>query len=67
MMPIEKAIQIRGNTKTAFRRIERSYEFLGRRFTISFVRIDPSIEHAVRTETGDKEFSGTLLIDKDET
>lgn len=63
----EKTIEIRGSTQAAFRQITRTYTFLGEEFTLSLVRVDPSIEHAVRVERGDKDFSGTLLIDKDES
>ena len=66
-MATEKTVEIRGSSKAAFRRIERTYEFLGDEFTFQFVRVDPSIEHAVRVEQGEKDFSGTLLIDQDES
>lgn len=64
-MATEKTIQIRGSAKAAFRRVERTYTFFGRQFTLQFVRVDPAIEHAVRVEQGDKDFAGTLLIDQD--
>ena len=64
-MATEKTIQIRGSSGAAFRRIERTFTFLGKEFTVQLVRVDPTIEHAIRVESGEKEFSGTLLIDKD--
>lgn len=66
-MATEKTVEIRGSAKAAFRRIQRTYDFLGQTFTLQFVRIDPAIEHAVRVEQGDKDFSGTLLIDQDKS
>lgn len=66
-MATEKTIEIRGSAKAAFRRIERTYRFLGREFTLQFVRVDPAIEHALRVEQRDKDFAGTLLIDQDES
>jgi hypothetical protein len=66
-MATEKNIEIRGSGGGSFRRITRTYEFLGDDFTLTFVRIDPSIEHAIRVENGEKDFAGTLLINKDET
>jgi len=63
----EKTIEIRGSAKAAFRRIERKVDFLGKTFRLQFVRVDPAIEHALRVEQGDKDFSGTLLIDQDES
>ena len=66
-MPTERRIEIRGGSKAAFERRTLEIEFFGRTFELTVVRITPSIEHALNVELGDEDFSGRILIDKDET
>jgi hypothetical protein len=68
-MPTERTIEIRGSAGTAFHRRSLTIDFLGDTFGLTVVRITPPIEHALNVEFGpsDKDFSGHILIDKDET
>jgi hypothetical protein len=73
-MATERTIEIRGSAGAAFTRRTLEIDFLpgepfGRTFELTLVRITPSIEHALNVEFGsdDKDFSGRILIDKDET
>ena len=71
-MPTERKVEIRGNSKAAFKRRSLEIdlfpgELFGRTFELTLVRITPSIEHALNVDFGDEDFSGRILIDKDET
>lgn len=71
-MPTERTIEIRGSSKATFERRTLEIdlfpgELFGRTFELTVVRITPSIEHALNVDFGDEDFSGHILIDKDET
>ena len=71
-MATERTIEIRGGSKAAFERRTLEVDFFlgeafGRTFELTVVRITPSIEHALNVDFGDEDFSGRILIDKDET